>query len=46
MSGPLFGLCPNYQITAEVATRTVLRLDGAPNNPRPVVESFNALPPD
>jgi len=30
-SGPFFGLCTNYQITAEVATRTVLRVEGSPN---------------
>lgn len=44
--GPYFGMCTNYQITAEVATRTVLRIDGAPNNPHVVVEQFNVLPPD
>ena len=40
------GLCTNYQITAEVATRAVVRIDGAPKNPHMVVESFNVLPPD
>ena len=51
-SGPYFGLCTNYQITAEVATRAVVRIDGAqpvpgqPYRPRAVVESFNVLPPD
>jgi hypothetical protein len=45
-SGPFFGLCTNYQITAEVATRTVVRIDGAPNKPRTVIESFSVLPPD
>jgi hypothetical protein len=45
-SGPFFGLCTNYQITAEVATRAVVRVDGAPAKPRTVIESFNILPPD
>lgn len=57
-SGAYFGLCTNYQVTAEVATRTVVRLEGAPEYPhplsaqpplgtfRPVVESFNILPPE
>jgi hypothetical protein len=40
------GLCTNYQITAEVATRAVVRIDGAPKNPHAVIESFNLLPPD
>jgi hypothetical protein len=47
--GPLAaydGMVTNYQITAEVATRTVLRIDGAPANPHAVIESFNVLPPD
>jgi len=45
-SGPFINLCTNYQITAEVATRTVVRIDGAPNNPHAVIENFNILPPD
>jgi hypothetical protein len=40
------GLCTNYQITAEVATRAVVRIDGAPTNTHAVIESFNVLPPD
>ena len=44
--GPHFGLCTNYQVTAEFATRTVVRIEGAPGAPRAVVESFNILPPD
>jgi hypothetical protein len=39
-------LVDNYQITAEFATRTVLRIEGTAQNPRTVVESFNILPPD
>jgi hypothetical protein len=45
-SGQFGGLCTNYQITAEVGTRAVVRIDGAPNNPHAVIESFNVLPPD
>ena len=45
-SGTFFGLCTNYQIMAETATRAVIRIDGAPANPRVVIESFNVLPPD
>jgi hypothetical protein len=29
-SGPYFGLCTNYQVVAEAATRAVLRVDGIP----------------
>jgi hypothetical protein len=57
-SGRFFGMCTNYQITAEVATRAVVRVEGIPNFPawpvpapaltnvNVVVESFNVLPPD
>ncbi|MBI3849545.1 MAG: hypothetical protein HY298_04535 [Verrucomicrobia bacterium] len=45
-SGPFSGMSTNYQITGETATRTVIRIEGAPNNPRAVIESFNVLPPD
>jgi hypothetical protein len=44
--GTYFGLCTNYQVTAESATRTVVRVEGAPANPHVVVEQFNILPPD
>ncbi len=30
-SGPYFQMCTNYQITAEVATRAVVRVEGSPN---------------
>lgn len=39
-----FRLCTNYQVTAEIATKTVLRFEGNPNNPRVVQESFRILP--
>lgn len=45
-SGNLSGLCTNYQITAEVATRAVMRVEGAPTNSHVVVENYNILPPD
>ena len=54
--GAFFGLVTNYQITAEVATRTVVRFDGVQpyqygvvpsiTKLHPVIESFNVLPPD
>ena len=31
-SGPFVGLCTNYQIMAEAATRAVIRVEGAPAN--------------
>ncbi len=57
VNGPsqYFGLCTNYQITAEVATRALVRLvkkvdDPNANPPKyhweTVTESFNVLPPD
>jgi hypothetical protein len=53
-SGIFSGLCTNYQVVAESATRTVVRFDGVqPNHGinritslHPVIESFNVLPPD
>ncbi len=45
-SGQFFGLCTNYQVTAEAATRAVVRVEGAPQKPRIVIEQFNVLPPD
>jgi hypothetical protein len=44
---PSTGVADNYQVTAEFATRTVVRLEGDPRGRvRTVVESFNILPPD
>ena len=46
-SGNQFGLCTNYQVTAESAARVVLRVDNAKtSSPRIVIESFNTLPPN
>jgi hypothetical protein len=56
--GAYFGICTNYQVTAEAATRAVVRIDGIPASPQPgasppafdnlhvVIENFNVLPPD
>jgi hypothetical protein len=40
-----FGLCTNYQITAEAAARAVVHLEGPANNPHIIVDSYNILPP-
>ncbi len=44
-----FGLCTNYQVTAESAARAVIRLErhitATGTNYTPVVESYNPLPP-
>jgi hypothetical protein len=51
-NGTFSGMVTNYQITAEVATRAVVRIDGAqpvpgqPYHPRAVIENFNVLPPE
>jgi len=44
----LFNLCTNYQITGEVLTRTILRVEPNPDaqHPKTVVESYNILPAD
>ncbi len=44
---PGSGRVENYQVTAEFATRSVIRVEGDPRTRvRVVVESFNILPPD
>jgi hypothetical protein len=52
-SGSFFGMCTNYQITGEAATRTVIRIENypvpgqaGPFKPHAVIESFNVLGPD
>jgi hypothetical protein len=40
------GMITNYQITAEMASRAVVRVEGAPNAPRVIVENYNFLGPD
>ena len=44
-SGAFNRMCTNYQVTAEFAVKAVVRLEGAPLNPRAVVESYQELPP-
>ena len=44
--GAFFGLCTNYAITSEVATRTVVEIEGGATAPRVVVKSYNILGPD
>jgi hypothetical protein len=46
MASPYFGMCTNYQITAECATKAVVRIEGPLSRPRVVIESYNVLPPD
>jgi hypothetical protein len=43
---PYFGMCTNYQVTAEVVTRSVVRMEGPISRPRAVIEAFNILPID
>jgi hypothetical protein len=43
--GQYYKLCTNYQVTAEAATRAVVRIEGATNNPHAVIENFNIVPP-
>jgi hypothetical protein len=38
-------LCTNYQVKAEFATKTVIRLEGPITRPRAIVESHHELPP-
>ena len=45
-SGNHFNICTNYQITGEVATKTVMHLEGTAQNPRVVVDNYVVLPPD
>lgn len=44
-SGSFYNICTNYQITGELVTKTVLRIEDAPYKPRTVVENFSILPP-
>ena len=48
-SGPFFGLCTNYQVTAESSARVVIRVDQhttttGTKNYSSVIESYNPLP--
>jgi hypothetical protein len=49
--GAYRGLCTNYQVTAEVATKTAVRIEefrqpNRPNTYKAVVESYSNLPTD
>ncbi len=46
--GPFFGLCTNYVVTSEFATRTAVRFDGAPRSGQlhTVIEDHRVLPPE
>jgi hypothetical protein len=48
-SATYYNMCTNYQVTGEVVTKTVLRVEGSPFDPKEplktIVESFNVLPP-
>ena len=46
VGGPFDRMCTNYQVTAETATRAVVRVEGAPAKPHIVIEQYNVLPPD
>lgn len=46
VNGTYAGLVTNYQVTAEMATRAVVRIDGAATNAHAVIEQFNVLPPE
>ncbi len=46
LSGQYRGIVTNYTVVSEHATRTVLRIEGGPRNPRVVVENFTVLPSD
>jgi len=43
--GPFYGLCTNYQVTAEYATKTILRLDGPPRDLKTVIEDQRVIYP-
>jgi hypothetical protein len=45
LAGDYRGLCTNYQVTGEFATKTVIRVEGElSKNPRAVIESYKVLP--
>jgi hypothetical protein len=43
-AGQYFGLCTNYQVVAEVATRSVVRIEGLPQYPFPSVPAAPFVP--
>ncbi len=44
LSGAYRGMVTNYSVVSEHLTRTVLRFEGGPRNPRAVVENFTVIP--
>ncbi|HEY1171276.1 MAG TPA: hypothetical protein VGH19_07920 [Verrucomicrobiae bacterium] len=44
LSGQYRGMVTNYTVVSEHVTRTVLRIEGGPRNPRAVVENFTVIP--
>jgi hypothetical protein len=42
--GNYYKMCTNYEVTAEMATKTVFRIEGPPERPRAVTESYSLLP--
>jgi len=45
--GSFFGLCTNYQVTAEFAARSILRVENPRSDtPQIVLENYNILSPD
>jgi hypothetical protein len=45
-SGPFYKLCTNYQVRAEFATKSVIRIEGGLTNLHAVVESYYEVPPE
>lgn len=51
-TGQFFGLCTNYQVEAESASRAIIRVENTPTpgnpnvTPHIIVEQYNPLPPD
>jgi hypothetical protein len=44
--GKFYNVCTNYQITGEMVSKTVMRIEDAPEKPRVVVESYSIVSPD
>ncbi|MCF7668916.1 MAG: hypothetical protein K9N48_03965 [Verrucomicrobia bacterium] len=41
--GDFYKLCTNYQISGEVITKSVIRIEGDPEKPRAVIEDFDVI---
>jgi hypothetical protein len=44
LGGQYKGVVTNYNVVSEYMTRTVLRIEGGPRNPRVVVENYTVMP--